>query len=172
MDIQVSVYIDVEKRALDLGLTVPTGIAILPRNFDAAAAADELIHESTAPTIRVLWRQAGVVETRLEKEEMKFPQGAKKSWEWVGPIIYVSQVMLTDAAIPITINMISSYLYDLWKGHHHDAEITAEFVVERIQHTKQEETREYTRITFRGSPEEWKAFNADRLKELTEKSTK
>jgi hypothetical protein len=95
MDIQITDYIDVEKRALDLGLNVPSGIAILPRNFDTAESADELIHESTAPTIRVLWRQAGVAETRLEKEGMKIPQGSRKSWEWVGPIIFIRGRFLT-----------------------------------------------------------------------------
>ena len=173
MDIQVADYVNVEKRASELGLNAPSGIAILPRNFDTAEVADELIHESTAPTIRVLWRQAGVEETRLEKEGMKFPQGVKKSWEWVGPIIFISQAMLTNAAIPLTINMISSYLYDLWKGHINDAEITAEFVIECVTHTKQEDRREYKRITFKGSPKEWKAFNAaNKLKELGGKSSK
>jgi hypothetical protein len=80
--------------------------------------------------------------------------------------------MLTNAAIPLTINMISSYLYDLWKGHH-DAEVTFESVVECITHTKQEDRREYRRFTFKGSPNEWEALNAaDKLKELSEKSSK
>jgi hypothetical protein len=172
MNIQASNYIDVEEKATELGLNIPTGLAILPRNFDTAEATDELIHESTAPTIRSLWRQEGVAETRLEKEGMKIPQGSRKSWEWVGPIIYISQSMLTNAAIPITINMISSYLYDLWKGHHHDAEVTVEFVVERTHNSKQGKTREYKRITFKGSPKEWEKFNADTLKEITEQSSK
>lgn len=172
MNIHVTDYVDVEKRASELGYNVPTGLAILPRNFDTANSPDELIHESTTPTIRSLLRQAGIQETRLEKEGDKFPLSARKSWEWVSPIIYISQWMLTNVALPVTISMISSYLYDITKGHRYDAEVTLEFAIETIEKTKRGEKREYKRITIKGSPEELKAFDAKTLKQLTENSEK
>jgi hypothetical protein len=172
VDIQVSDYIDVEKRVLELGCKAPTGLTILPRNFDTASSLDELVHEGTTPTIRSLLRQAGIQEIRLEEEGDKIPHTAKESWEWVGPIIYISQWMLTNAALPVTINMISNYLYDITKGHHHDAEVTFEYVVETIEKTKRGEKREYKRITIKGSSEELKAFDANTLKQLTENSEK
>lgn len=172
MNIQVNDYIDVEERASALGCNIPTGLAILPRNFDTANSLHELIHENTAPTIRSLLRQGGVQETRLEKEDDKFPLSARRSWEWVGPIIYISQWMLTNVALPVTISLISSYLYDITKGHHHDAEVTIEYVVETIETTKRGEQREYKRITIKGSAQELKESDADILKQLTEKSKK
>lgn len=45
MDIQVSNYIDVEAKALELGYTAPTGLAILPRNFATAVSSSKLIYE-------------------------------------------------------------------------------------------------------------------------------
>lgn len=170
VDIQVSDYVDVEKRALELGFKAPTGLAILPRNFDTVSSSDELVHEGTTPTIRSLLRQAGIQETRLEKDGDKIPHTAKESWEWVGPIIYISQWMLTNAALPVTVNMISNYLYDITKGHHHDAEVTFEYVVETVEKTKRGEKREYKRIMVKGSPKELKEFDANRLKQLTEQS--
>lgn len=172
METQVSEYIDVRKRAMEFGLIDPLGLTILPRNFDTAISVGDLVHESTAPTIRSLWRQVGVSESRLEREGMKFPQGSKKSWEWVGPIIFISQAMLNNAVVPITLNMISSYLYDLLKGHFHEAEITLEFVVERIEQTKRGETREYKRITIKGSPKEIEALDVNKLKQLAKKARK
>src|SRR5215470_2977934 len=136
MNIQVTDYVDVEERASELRCNAPTGLAILPLNFDAADSYDELIHENTTPTIRTLLRQAGVQETRLEQNGDKIPLSARKSWEWVGPIIYISQWMLSNVALPVTINMISSYLYDITKGHHDDAVATLEFVIETIETTK------------------------------------
>ena len=55
--LQVSHYIDVKKRAQELGCNIPTSIALLPRNFEISASKEELIHESTTPTVRVLWRK-------------------------------------------------------------------------------------------------------------------
>lgn len=170
VDIQVSDYVDVEKRALELGYKAPTSLTILPRNFDTADSPDELIHEGTTPTIRSLLRQAEVEETRLEKDGDKIPYSARESWEWVGPILYISQWMLTNAALPTTINLISNYIYDIAKGHRHDAEVTLEYVVETVEKTKRGEKREYKRITMKGSPNELKEFDANWLKQLTEQS--
>jgi hypothetical protein len=168
MEVQVSDYIDVEKKALELGYAAPTGLTILPKNFATAASANELIHEGTTATVRTLLRQAGIQETRLEKEGEKFPSTRQEFWEWIGPIIFVSQWMLTNAVLPITLGVISSYIYDITKGHHHDAEVTVDYVVETTEKTKHGEKRTYKRITIKGSPQEIKEVTADTLKQLVE----
>lgn len=172
MEVRVSDYIGVEQKALELGYAAPTGLAILPRNFDTATSSDELVHEETTSTIRTLLRQGGIQETRLEKEDEKFPYSAKKSWEWVGPIIFVSQAVLTGGVLPVAINVISSYIYDISKGHRHDAEVTIKFVVETTEKTKRGEKRTCKSIEIKGSPKEIKEFDADQLKQLVEKSGK
>jgi|SRR5579883_1182726 len=172
MKVQVSDYIDVEAKALGLGYTAPTGLTILPRNFATAASADELVHEGTTPTVRTLLRQAGIQETRLEKEGEKFPSTRHEFWEWVGPIIFVSQTVLTNGVLPVTINVISSYIYDISKGHRHDAEVTIKFVVETTEKTKHGEKRTCKSVEIKGSPKEIKEFDAEKLKQLVEKPGK
>jgi hypothetical protein len=169
MEIQATEYLDVAKRAEELGLNVPTGLAILPNNFDTATSADELIHEGTTPTIRSLWRQSGVIETRLEKDGSKLPQSAKKSADWISPIIFVSQAMLTNAALPLTINLISSYLYDLLKGRHGKTQVVAiRFVSERTEKTQNGQNKKSMLLTFKGTPQEWKDFDVDKVRQLLE----
>ena len=172
MEVQVSDYIDVEAKALELGCTMPEGLMILPRNFATAASSSEFIHEDTTPTIRTLLRQAHIQETRIEKEGEKIPYSVQKSWEWVGPIIFVSQWMLTNAALPVTINLISNYLYDIRKGYRDDANATIEYVVETFEKTKHSEKRIYKRITIKGSPNDIKKFGVEELKQLIEKPGK
>ena len=172
MEVQVSDYIDVEAKALELECAIPTGLTILPRNFATATSPSEFVHESTAPTIRALLRQAGVQETRIEKEGEKIPYSVQKSWEWIGPIIFVSQWMLTNATLPVTINLISSYLYDIRKGHSDDANATVEYVVETVEKTKHGEKRVYKRITIKGSPNDIKNLGAQELKQLAEELEK
>ncbi len=45
MTVEISTYIDVNKRVADLGLNQPDTLVIQPRNFDAATSKDELLHE-------------------------------------------------------------------------------------------------------------------------------
>lgn len=170
MEIQITEYIDVAKRAEELGLNVPTDLAILPINFATATTSHDLIHESTAPTIRSLWRQAGVTETRLEKEGDKLPQGAKKSAEWISPIIYISEAALTGVAVPLTINMISNYLYDLFKGRHNKAKISIRFAVEPNKQTEDGDDKKSLLLTFDGTSKDWQEFDVDKLMQLLEKT--
>lgn len=133
MTIQISEYADVKKRALDLGLNVPTGIAILPRNFAEAKSKDELMNETSAPTVRVLWRQAGVSETRIEKDE-KFPYLEELGFaEWVGPIIFVNASLLSQNPhlVTVALNVVSNYLTDFFKGIVGERNVRLEVAVEK-----------------------------------------
>jgi hypothetical protein len=116
--IKVSNFLDVKKKAQELGCNIPTSIAILPRNFDSVKSKDELIHEDTAPTVRVLWRQNNIVETPLEYPGEKFPQAAEEALEWTGPIIFIPTLLISQNPylITIAINVISNYLTDWFKG--------------------------------------------------------
>ena len=169
MKVQVVDYVDVEKKALGLGLISPKELAILPKNFDTAISVEELLNESTTPTIRSLWRQNGIVETRIEKQGTKIPLESRKSWEWVGPIIYISTWMLTNTAIPITLNLISSYLYDVLKGPQHDGEVTLDFVSEIVEKDKKSEKKQSRRLTIKCSPKELKEIKPEDIINLMDK---
>lgn len=116
--IQITDYINVKEKARELGCNIPTSLALLPRNFEIAKSKDELIHESTVPTIRVLWRQNNIDETQLEKEGEKFPLIEEKALEWAAPIIFVSSALLSQNPhlISVALNVISNYLTDWFKG--------------------------------------------------------
>jgi hypothetical protein len=93
----VKEFVDVVEKAKELDCEVPIGIALLPRNFDTAASKGELIHESSAPTVRVLWRQAGITETPLEGKSESFLQISEHGLaDWIGPTILVSAGWLSQ----------------------------------------------------------------------------
>lgn len=149
MTIKVSDYIDVKKRAVELGCNVPTGLALLPRNFETAGSKAELIHESSVPTVRILWRKAEIPETKIEKEEDKFPNAQENAFEWIGPIIFVSTSILSQNpyAITLGLNVIANYLTDWFKGIPGDKKVRLDIVIE------QDEGRVYKRISYKGEPE-------------------
>jgi hypothetical protein len=118
LSIQLSEYLDVRKRASELGCSPPNGVVLLPRNFDRAKSKQELVHESSMPTVRTILRQARIPETRLEEEGDHFPYAQQNAFEWIGPIIFVSASFLTQNpdVISVALGMISDYLTDFFKG--------------------------------------------------------
>jgi hypothetical protein len=137
MAIEVSEYVDVKKRALELGCNIPTELALLPRNFEVVKSRDELIHEGSVPTIRVLWRQAGISETKIEKEGDRYSCVQEKAFrEWIGPIIFVGISLLSQNphAISVALGVISNYLTDWFKGIPDNRKIVRQdLVVETIE---------------------------------------
>ena len=149
MSIITSEYIDVRAQALKLGCNVPTALALLPINFDTAKSKDDLVHEDSVLTIRKLFRQAGIAETKIEKDGEKIPYEQRKSFEWVAPTLFVSASLLSQNAnfISIALNVISNYLTDYFKGIISDKTVKIDIVVEQTEKNKSK------RIQYEGSLE-------------------
>lgn len=149
MSEEVSNYINVTERAAVLGCNIPTRIALLPRNFEDAGSREDLLHESSAPTVRILLRQAGISETPLELEGEKFPERSEKDFErWIAPIIFVSGAFLTQNphAIALALGVISNYLTDFFKGIPSGKRVTLDVVVETS-------LKKYKKVHYEGPPE-------------------
>lgn len=154
--IKVSDFIDVKKKAQEIGCNIPSHIALLPRNFDTALSKEELIHESTTPTVRVLWRQNGITETPLEQPEEIIPSIVEKAFEWVGPTIFISAMLLSQNPhlVTVALNVISNYLTEWFRGIPRDSrKAKLSIIIE----TKSEL---YKKIEYEGPP--------DGLKDLPE----
>ena len=150
MPVDISDYIDVKQRALELGCNVPTELAILPRNFDVAKSKDELVHQNPVPTIRVLWRRAGISETRIEKEGDRFPYVKEKEFGgWLGPVIFVGSSLLKQSpeAVSLALGVISNYLAGWYSVIGGEQKVKLDIVVE------QTEGGGYKRIEYEGDVE-------------------
>lgn len=111
-------YVNVEEQAKKLECNIPTSFALLPRNFEKVASKNELVHEGTVPTIRKLLKQNNISETTLEKNGEKYPQVVEHAFDWVGPTILLTSAVIfqNPYIIDITLNVISNYLTDFFKG--------------------------------------------------------
>ncbi|MHA1228647.1 MAG: hypothetical protein ACTSPV_18130 [Candidatus Hodarchaeales archaeon] len=116
--IKVENYVNVEEKAQKLNLNIPSQIAVLPRNFKTATNKEELIHAPTTPTVRKLWKQNNIRETPIEKHGEKIPCSAEKAFEWIGPIIFISSLLLSQNPhlVNIALNVISNYLTEWFRG--------------------------------------------------------
>ena len=146
MTIQQFDFVNVEDTAKALGCNIPTGIAVLPRNFETAESKSELLHESNTPTIRVLFRNNGISETPLECEGEKFLQISEKAFEaWIAPTIFVSCALFSQNPhiVSVALGVISNYLTDWFRGIPGKRNANLDIVVE----TKK---KSYKRIHYEG----------------------
>lgn len=111
-------YLDVKKKAQEIGCNVPETLAIIPRNFENARTKEDLVHESSALTVRKLWQQNNIIETPLEKPGERFLLVAEHGLEWIGPTIFVAAMLLSQnpSLVTIALNVISNYLTDWFRG--------------------------------------------------------
>jgi hypothetical protein len=150
MTTEISVYSDVLERALALDCNAPTEIALLPRNFETAGSKEEFLHEDSVSTVRTLWRQAGIIETRLEKEGERFPYIQENAVDWIGPTIFVSASFLSGNpnAIAVALGVVSNYLTEMFKGVM--GSTTVKFDVVKEQGDTENNQRSYLKFRYKG----------------------
>jgi hypothetical protein len=143
---EIQEFVNVEEKAQSLGCNIPSGLALLPRNFEEAQFKEDLLHESSAPTVRVLLRNNGITETPLELEGERFPQISEKAFvEWIGPTIFVGFMLLSQNPhiVSIALGVISNYLTDFFKGMPSVGKAKLDIVVETRKKT-------YKKIHYEG----------------------
>lgn len=137
---------NIKERALELGCNIPGELSFLPRNFDTAKSKSELIYESPVSDIRILFRDAGITETRLEKQGDKFSYKQDKHFDWLGPTIFIGASILSQNPdiISITEGIISNYLTDWFKGTSYTKNIKLSYVIEKTS------DKEIKRFSYEG----------------------
>jgi hypothetical protein len=163
MKIDITDYIDISEKTAELGLQYPSGIAILPNNLESASNKDEFYYESSTSTIRKLFKLAGIEETQLEIEGKKPRQIVQLSSDWISPIIFLSYTVINDGMVPIVINIISSYLYDILKSNPDDSKVKVQIVIEN--ETTPKKKKQYKKVTFEGNQKALESFK-DQFKEI------
>lgn len=149
MALEITDYCNVLKRAHDLKLNIPNGLSFLPRNFESAKSDKELLHESTIKTIRSLFRQNKIDETKLEYNGQDIPFIQENSFSLILPILFVSGLIFTQHPdlLSIALNIMGNYATDFFKGIPGKNEILLNVIVEN--NTK----KIYKKINYRGNPE-------------------
>ena len=117
-NIQVLDYIDVDKKAKELGCIVPTKLCILPRNFPSATSKEELLHEENTATVTKVLKQDGIKFSPLENENEKFSKISEHDSIWAGPTLYFAATwcLQNPDIILQTISIITGFLKDSLKG--------------------------------------------------------
>ena len=132
MSVETTKIESVSERAAALGLSPPTSLSLLPRNFFDADDRADLIHEANATTVRKLWEREGIPETQLEPPDIVFPAVVERSADWVAPTIFVSSMLLssTPELVSVAIGVVANYATDFLKGRLGEPTVRFDVVVE------------------------------------------
>lgn len=149
MSINITDYPDVRSRAKELGLAEPVNMSFLPRGFLEAEETSALANEASVSTLRTLFRQRGLEETKLDSQVGKFPVVHENALEWVAPILFFTAAHISEnpEAISIACGVIASHVTDLFKGTNRNPSVKLEVIVET---TKSKKTK---KISYEGSPD-------------------
>ena len=89
-------YVQVDSRAAEIGCQRPTGMALLPENFQSATSYAELRQLSEAATVRTLFGTNGLPLCDVLDPSKPVPYIQNNSFEWVGPTLFVSSALVSS----------------------------------------------------------------------------
>lgn len=117
LSITVSEYTCVSDHVTQLGCRMPTGIAMLPHNFETATSACDLLLRAEASTIQKLFRNQNVPLDSFHSPSERPPSVHNKHFDWA-PILFVSAALLSEnpAAVNVALGVIANYATDFFKG--------------------------------------------------------
>lgn len=149
MSTSISDYINIHKRIVDLGCIQPTGLALLPANFESASSIADFRQVSEAATVRTLLRGSNVPLDEIVSEAQKPPYIQNNSFEWVAPTLFVSASVLSQNPnyVSVALSVIANYVTEFFKGMSGEDEVKMEIVVERTK------SKTYKKVTYKGPPE-------------------
>jgi hypothetical protein len=149
MSINISDHSDIKKRAEELGLNIPTAIAFIPRNFTNAEGYTDLIHEGSVSTLRKLFRQESLPESRLDPIDYKIPYCHENAFDWIAPILFFSATVMNENphAINIACGIIANYVTDFFRGIKKAPYVKLNIIVETTK------TKKTKKIAYEGSVE-------------------
>jgi hypothetical protein len=157
MGIEIREYIDVFEKSEALECEMPEGYAFLPRNFASAENREELVHESSTASIRKVFSNNGLMETKLEKNGERLGSVLERSYDFIPPTLFVSLSLysLNPELVSIACDLIAAHIHDFFKGKGKVAvNPTTKFKIV-LEKTSKKDFRE---ITYEGDVEGIKAL--------------
>lgn len=128
------------KHSIDLD----KGVYFIPENIFDSEDTSNFIYSETTSDIRKVFRKNNVQVHYLTEDKPLLR--SRKSADWFGPPLLFSFSVLVNEPhlIGISLNLISSYLYDFFKGKTGDKSVKFDVIVE------QKEKEEFVKINYEG----------------------
>ena len=135
MKTTITEYLNVGQKIADLGCQFPTGLALLPANFESAMSSADFRQVSKAATVKTLFRNAGLPHGDITDKGQRPPYIHNNSFEWVAPTVFVSAALFSENPnyVSIALSVIANYATDFFKGMTGTKTVKLEIVVEQTK---------------------------------------
>ena len=149
MTTQISDYPNVSERLAALGAKYPSGLALLPANFESANSIAEFRQVSEAATVKTLFRNAGLLQSDLVEKAQRPPYIQNNAFDLILPTVFVSAALWSENQnyISVALSLIANYATDFFKGLSGTKNVKLDVVVERSK------SKTCKRISYSGPAE-------------------
>lgn len=120
-------------------------ICFIPENLSEAESCTDFIYSETTTDLRKILNKNNIPIEYLTDDKPLLR--SRKYADWFGPTILIGFYTLTNNPhfIGVTLNLISSYLYDFFKGTIGESKVKFELIVES------KKKKEFQKINYEGS---------------------
>lgn len=138
MTTNVSDYISVSQKLVELGCQPPQRIALLPINFISASTIADFRQIVEVATVKKLFRSVNLPCDEVINKDQRPPYIQNNAFEWIAPIIFVSGSCYSQNpdCISVALGIISNYLTDFFKGRGANAAVKIDIIIEETKTTK------------------------------------
>jgi len=120
-------------------------LCFLPENLAETESSSNFIYSETTTDLRKIFKKENITIDYLT--ENKPLLRSRKSADWFGPTILIglSALIENPHIVGITLNLISSFLYDFFKGTIRERKVKFEIVIEN------EKSKDYQKVVYEGT---------------------
>lgn len=139
--------IEINQELSEQEITLTNGLMFFPENYVTAKSIDDFIFTDELPDIRKTFKKNGIEIPTLGGQPERLR--GRKNADWFGPAIFFSLSLVTEnpTIVSISLNVLSNYITDFFKGISGEKRVNLEIYVEKKGKKK------YKRINYKGSPE-------------------
>lgn len=147
MNHKVTSYTDLKIFLDKHNLEPISSLCFLPENLKSIDDSYDFIYSETTTDLKKTFKGENIEISYLTNDKPLLR--VRKSADWIGPTILIglSTISENPNMIGITLNVLSSYLYDFFKGTSNPKKVKFDIVIES------KKKKEYQKISYEGNIE-------------------
>lgn len=144
MNYKIDSYNDFDKLADTFFKEPKPNLTFLPENLLEVQESKQFIYSESTTDIKKFFKLDKITVDYLTSDKPILR--ARKSADWLGPTLFIGFSILTENStlISVSLNLLSNYLYDFFKGTPFNKKVKFEIVIES------KKNKDFKKISYEG----------------------